>query len=176
MDTLVGSEIILSIDRSNAQKNLIIQVNEEGKIGFQVNRLNKISTVKYTFVESIPLGVELAFSIVWDNIKGFKKIFSGEVSASKSLSGPIGIAKIFGGTWDWQRFWHITGMLSMVLAFMNFLPIPALDGGHVVFLTWEIITGKKPSDAFLETAQKIGMILLLALMSYAILNDIIKLF
>ena len=175
MDTLVGSEIILSIDRSNAQKNLIIQVNEEGKIGFQVNRLNKISTVKYTFVESIPLGVELAFSIVWDNIMGFKKIFSGEVSASKSLSGPIGIAKIFGGTWDWQRFWHITGMLSMVLAFMNFLPIPALDGGHVVFLTWEIITGKKPSDAFLETAQKIGMILLLALMSYAILNDIIKL-
>ena len=175
MDTLVGSEIILSIDRSNAQKNLIIQVNEEGKIGFQVNRLNKISTVKYTFVESIPLGVELAFSIVWDNIKGFKKIFSGEVSASKSLSGPIGIAKIFGGTWDWQRFWHITGMLSMVLAFMNFLPIPALDGGHVVFLTWEIITGKKPSDAFLEIAQKIGMILLLALMSYAILNDIIKL-
>ena len=175
MDTLVGSEIILSIDQSNAQKNLIIQVNEEGKIGFQVNRLNKISTVKYTFVESIPLGVELAFSIVWDNIKGFKKIFSGEVSASKSLSGPIGIAKIFGGTWDWQRFWHITGMLSMVLAFMNFLPIPALDGGHVVFLTWEIITGKKPSDAFLETAQKIGMILLLALMSYAILNDIIKL-
>ena len=175
MDTLVGSEIILSIDRSNTQKNLIIQVNEEGKIGFQVNRLNKISTVKYTFVESIPLGVELAFSIVWDNIKGFKKIFSGEVSASKSLSGPIGIAKIFGGTWDWQRFWHITGMLSMVLAFMNFLPIPALDGGHVVFLTWEIITGKKPSDAFLETAQKIGMILLLALMSYAILNDIIKL-
>ena len=67
-------------------------------------------------------------------------------------------------------------MLSMVLAFMNFLPIPALDGGHVVFLTWEIITGKKPSDAFLEIAQKIGMILLLALMSYAILNDIIKLF
>ena len=175
LDSLVGSEIILSIDRSNALKNLIIQVNKEGKIGFQVNRLNKISTVKYTFVESIPLGVELAFSIVWDNIKGFKKIFSGEVSASKSLSGPIGIAKIFGGTWDWQRFWHITGMLSMVLAFMNFLPIPALDGGHVVFLTWEIITGKKPSDAFLETAQKIGMILLLALMSYAILNDIIKL-
>ena len=175
MDTLAGAEIILSIARSNAQKNLIIQVNEEGKIGFQVNRLNKISTIKYTLVESIPLGVELAFSIVWDNIKGFKKIFSGEVSASKSLSGPIGIAKIFGGNWDWQRFWRITGMLSMVLAFMNFLPIPALDGGHVVFLTWEIITGKKPSNSFLEIAQKIGMILLLALMSYAILNDIIKL-
>ena len=176
MDTLAGTEIILSIDRSNAQKNLIIQVDQEGKIGFQVNRLNKISTIEYTLAESIPLGAELAFSIVWDNIKGFKKIFSGEVSASKSLSGPIGIAKIFGGTWDWQRFWRITGMLSMVLAFMNFLPIPALDGGHVVFLTWEIITGKKPSDTFLEIAQKIGMILLLALMSYAVLNDIIKLF
>ena len=176
MDTLAGTQITLLINRSNVQKTLNIEVNEEGKIGFQANRLNEISTIEYTLAESIPLGTELAFSIVWDNIKGFKKIFAGEVSASKSLSGPIGIAKIFGGTWDWQRFWRITGMLSMVLAFMNFLPIPALDGGHVVFLTWEIVTGKKPSDIFLENAQKVGMILLLALMSYAILNDIIKLF
>ena len=176
MDTLAGTQITLLINRSNVQQTLTIEVNEEGKIGFQANRLNEISTVEYTFAESVPLGTELAFSIVWDNIKGFKKIFAGEVSASKSLSGPIGIAKIFGGTWDWQRFWRITGMLSMVLAFMNFLPIPALDGGHVVFLTWEIVTGKKPSDTFLENAQKVGMVLLLALMSYAILNDIIKLF
>ena len=176
MDTLAGTQITLLINRSNVQQTLTIEVNEEGKIGFQVNRLNEISTIEYTFAESVPLGTELAFSIVWDNIKGFKKIFAGEVSASKSLSGPIGIAKIFGGTWDWQRFWRITGMLSMVLAFMNFLPIPALDGGHVVFLTWEIVTGKKPSDTFLENAQKVGMVLLLALMSYAILNDIIKLF
>ncbi|MBT5507175.1 MAG: RIP metalloprotease RseP [Flammeovirgaceae bacterium] len=176
MDTLAGTQITLLINRSNVQKTLNIEVNEEGKIGFQANRLNEISTIEYTLAESIPLGTELAFSIVWDNIKGFKKIFAGEVSASKSLSGPIGIAKIFGGTWDWQRFWRITGMLSMVLAFMNFLPIPALDGGHVVFLTWEIITGKKPSDTFLENAQKVGMILLLALMTYAIINDIIKLF
>jgi regulator of sigma E protease len=176
MDTLAATQITLLINRSNFQKTLTIEVNEEGKIGFQANRLNEISTVEYTFAESVPLGTELAFSIVWDNIKGFKKIFAGEVSASKSLSGPIGIAKIFGGTWDWQRFWRITGMLSMVLAFMNFLPIPALDGGHVVFLTWEIVTGKKPSDIFLENAQKVGMILLLALMTYAIINDIIKLF
>ena len=176
MDTLAGTQITLLINRSNVQKTLNIEVNEEGKIGFQANRLNEISTVEHTFAESVPLGTELAFSIVWDNIKGFKKIFAGEVSANKSLSGPIGIAKIFGGTWDWQRFWRITGMLSMVLAFMNFLPIPALDGGHVVFLTWEIITGKKPSDTFLENAQKVGMILLLALMTYAIINDIIKLF
>ena len=176
MDTLARTQITLLVNRSNVQKTLTIDVNEEGKIGFQANRLNEISRIEYTFAESIPLGTELAFSIVWDNIKGFKKIFAGEVSASKSLSGPIGIARIFGGTWDWQRFWRITGMLSMVLAFMNFLPIPALDGGHVVFLTWEMVTGKKPSDAFLENAQKVGMVLLLALMSYAILNDIIKLF
>lgn len=176
MDTLAGTQITLLINRSNVQKTLNIEVNEEGKIGFQANRLNEISTIEYTLAESIPLGTELAFSIVWDNIKGFKKIFAGEVSANKSLSGPIGIAKIFGGTWDWQRFWRVTGMLSMVLAFMNFLPIPALDGGHVVFLTWEIITGKKPSDTFLENAQKVGMIVLLALMTYAIINDIIKLF
>ena len=176
MDTLARTQITLLVNRSNVQRTLTIDVNEEGKIGFQANRLNEISRIEYTFAESIPLGTELAFSIVWDNIKGFKKIFAGEVSASKSLSGPIGIARIFGGTWDWQRFWRITGMLSMVLAFMNFIPIPALDGGHVVFLTWEMVTGKKPSDAFLENAQKVGMVLLLALMSYAILNDIIKLF
>ena len=109
-------------------------------------------------------------------LKQLGKIFSGEVSASKSLSGPIGIAQIFGGTWDWYRFWRITGLLSMVLAFMNFLPIPALDGGHVTFLTYEIISGRKPSDKFLEGAQKVGMVILLSLMTFAIFNDIFKVF
>ena len=138
--------------------------------------LNDISTVEYTLAEAVPIGTSLAFRIVWDNIKAFRKMFSGDVSPSKSLLGPIGIAKFFGGTWDWVNFWRITGLLSMVLAFMNFLPIPALDGGHVVFLTWEIVTGKKPSDTFLENAQKVGMVLLLGLMAFAILNDIVKLF
>ena len=84
----------------------------------------------------------------------FKKILSGDLSLGKSLSGPIGIAEAFGGNWNWQPFWSLTGLLSMVLAFMNLLPIPALDGGHVVFLLYEMISGRKPSDKFLENAQK----------------------
>ena len=92
------------------------------------------------------------------------------------MMGPIGIARVFGGTWDWYRFWRLTGLLSMILAFMNFLPIPALDGGHVMFLSYEIVSGRSPGDKFMEIAQKAGMIFLLALMAFVIGNDIFKLF
>ena len=90
------------------------------------------------------------------------------------MQGPIGIATIYGGIWDWRRFWLITGLLSMVLAFMNILPIPALDGGHMIFLSIESITRKKFSDKFMERAQIMGMVILLALMAYTIGNDIWK--
>jgi regulator of sigma E protease len=153
---------------------LTAQVTEDGTIGFRPRSLMNIAYKEYTFAEAVPKGTDEAFNVVWVNIKALGKIFSGEVSASKSLSGPIGIAQIFGGTWDWQRFWRITGLLSMVLAFMNFLPIPALDGGHVAFLSYEIISGNRPSDKFLEGAQKVGMVILLSLMTFAIFNDIFK--
>ncbi len=103
------------------------------------------------------------------------KMFTGDVSP-KNLSGPIGIAKIFGNEWDWIRFWANVALISMILAFMNLLPIPALDGGHVVFLLYEMVSGRKPSDKFLENAQKVGMVLLLTLMVFVIGNDIWKLF
>ena len=97
------------------------------------------------------------------------------MSPSKALSGPIGIAKdLFGGVWVWDRFWTVTAILSMALAFMNALPIPALDGGHATILTYEIVSGRKPSDQFLEASQKVGMVLLLGLMAYAIFNDVFK--
>lgn len=166
----------LSILRANDSLKLPVQVRENGTIGFIPNMKINYETAEYSFVESIPKGTSNAFNVIWLNVKAFGKIFSGEMSASKSLSGPIGIAKIFGGTWDWLRFWTITGMLSMVLAFMNFLPIPALDGGHVMFLTYEIVSGKAPSDRFLENAQKVGMAILLGLMVFAFGNDIYKLF
>ncbi|TRX56255.1 RIP metalloprotease RseP [Fulvivirga sp. M361] len=132
------------------------------------------STINYDLGQSITIGTQRAFGIVFLQIKAFGKMFSGELSVTKSLSGPIGIAKAYGGTWDWQRFWRMTGLLSMVLAFMNLLPIPALDGGHVMFLSYEIISGKKPSDGFLESAQKVGMVFLLLLMVFIIFNDIFK--
>jgi regulator of sigma E protease len=130
--------------------------------------------IDYGLGESVTLGTSRAFGVIFTQLQAFGKIFSGELSVTKSLSGPIGIAKAYGGNWDWHRFWRLTGLLSMVLAFMNLLPIPALDGGHVVFLSYEIISGRKPSDKFLENAQKIGMVFLLLLMAFIIFNDIFK--
>jgi regulator of sigma E protease len=132
--------------------------------------------IKYGFVESIPLGTKRAFGTLLTQITAFGKIISGVLSPKESLSGPIGIMQAFGGEWDWSRFWSLTGVLSLVLAFMNLLPIPALDGGHVMFLSYEIISRRKPSDKFLENAQKIGMVLLLGLMVFIFANDILKLF
>jgi regulator of sigma E protease len=132
--------------------------------------------IAYGFIESIPLGTERAFTTLMVQIKAFGKIISGALSPKESLSGPIGIMQAFGVEWDWERFWSLTGVLSLVLAFMNLLPIPALDGGHVMFLSYEIISRRKPSDKFLETAQKVGMVFLLGLMVFIFANDIIKLF
>lgn len=132
--------------------------------------------ITYGFIESIPLGTERAFSTLAIQVKAFGKIISGALSPKESISGPIGIMQAFGVEWDWSRFWSLTGLLSLVLAFMNLLPIPALDGGHVMFLTYEMISRRKPSDKFLETAQKIGMVFLLVLMVFIFANDIIKLF
>jgi len=164
------------VNRGGKQVNLAVAIDEQGKIGFKPTPLLNFATRDYNLLESIPVGTKQAFSIITTQLRGFGKIFSGEASARKSLGGPIMIAQTFGGTFSWLKFWTITGMLSMVLAFMNFLPIPALDGGHVMFLTYEMISGQKPSDKFLENAQKVGMVLLLGLMTFAIFNDVFKLF
>jgi regulator of sigma E protease len=131
-------------------------------------------TIKYGFAESIPLGTTRAFETLQTQVKAFGKIITGDLSPKQSLSGPLGIMQAFGVKWDWQRFWSLTGVLSLVLAFMNLLPIPALDGGHVMFLSYEMISRRKPSDKFLESAQKVGMVFLLALMVFIFANDIIK--
>ena len=177
-----GKEVTLEVAQApddaeapvGTPRTLAVEVGDDGILGFMPDWRFEIAQTDYSLAESIPKGAEAAFDVVWINIRALGKIFSGDVSASKSISGPIGIAQIFGGTWDWMRFWRITGLLSMVLAFMNFLPIPALDGGHVAFLTYEIVSGRKPSDKFLEGAQKVGMVLLLSLMVFAIFNDIFK--
>lgn len=176
LQSKAGQRIATTVIRNNEQLVLEFDVTDEGTLGFKPKSLLDYAHRDYTLGESMSEGTAQAFNVVFYNIKAFRKMFAGEVSPSKSLSGPIGIAKYFGGTWDWQNFWRMTGLLSMVLAFMNLLPIPALDGGHVMFLTWEIVTGRKPSDKFLENAQKVGMVILLGLMSYAIFNDVYKLF
>ncbi|MEO9965515.1 MAG: RIP metalloprotease RseP [Reichenbachiella sp.] len=168
-------DVVATVQRAdNTSETLTFHVNPDGTIGFHPVPLIKLQHDDYTFGEAIPIGTTQAFNVVWANIKGLGKIFSGDVAVSKSLSGPIRIAQMFGGKWDWNKFWNMTGLLSMVLAFMNFLPIPALDGGHVVFLTYEIVSGQKPSDRFLENAQKVGMVILLSLMVFAFYNDIVQ--
>lgn len=169
-----GKKVSMMIERDGKPIKTQVEVSEEGTIGFAPVQMLQYATRDYSLGEAIPLGTEQAFGVITANLKGFGKIFRGEVSASKSLSGPIGIAQIFGDTFSWYKFWSITAMLSMVLAFMNFLPIPALDGGHVVFLTYEMVSGRKPSDNFLENAQKVGMVILLGLMAFAIFNDVFK--
>ncbi|MES2734321.1 MAG: RIP metalloprotease RseP [Bacteroidota bacterium] len=174
-----NKEIAMKVDRNGQLINLKVNVIEEkdgnAVIGFKAKSLLNYTTTRYTFGQSVVKGTEQAFGVVFDTIKGFGKIFRREVSASKSLSGPIAIAQnLYSGQWIWERFWNVTGLLSMALAFMNFLPIPALDGGHVMFLMYEIVSGRSPSDKFLEVSQKIGMVLLLSLMVFAVFNDIFK--
>ena len=146
-------------------------------IGFLPQGFNRdeLAYVNYGLAESIGVGTARAFGVIFLQLKAFKKIFAGDISFQKSLSGPIGMAQAFGREWDWERFWRMTGMLSMVLAFMNLLPIPALDGGYVMFLLYEMISGREPSEKFFETALKIGMAMLLVLMVFVFYNDIAKL-
>jgi len=134
-----------------------------------------LKTIRYGFFQSIPAGISKGFKTIVDYLKQFKLIFSKDTKAYESLGGFITIGSIFPGEWDWQVFWNLTAFLSIILAVINILPIPALDGGHVMFLLYEVITGRKPSDKFLEYAQITGMILLLALLIFANGNDILRL-
>ncbi len=170
-----GETVEMMIRRDTAILSLQVTVDSSGIIGFYA-RSQEYQTKPYHVGGAIRYGFKDAMDILTANIKGFGKILSGKEKASESLQGPIGIAQIYGSVWDWSRFWFITGLLSLILAFMNILPIPALDGGHVIFLTIEAITGRKFSDSFMEKAQLAGMIILLGLMAFAIGNDIFKLF
>lgn len=129
---------------------------------------------KFSFIQSVPVGVADAMRKLAANVLSFKFVFTK--TGAQQMGGMISIGNMFPAQWNWQIFWYMTGMLSLVLAFMNILPIPALDGGHVVFLIYEMIVGKKPHEKVLEYAQVVGMILLFSLMLFANGNDIFKLF
>jgi regulator of sigma E protease len=154
-------------------------VTEEGFIGIELEtELNKFFTTEvkhYNFFASFPAGIHKAKQTFDDYLKQFKVIFTVK-GAAKEVGGFISIGKAYSKTWDWERFWTFTGFLSIVLAFMNILPIPALDGGHVMFLLYEVITRRKPNEKVMEYAQYLGMFLLLGLLLYANGNDVVRLF
>lgn len=174
-----NTPVVLNIVREGKKIDLPVTTSESGLLGVsdarQYDDIFNLKTVRYGFFQSIPAGIKKGFTTVTDYLKQFKLLFSKHTKAYESLGGFISIGSIFPGVWDWQAFWSLTALLSIVLAVMNILPIPALDGGHVIFLLYEVITGRKPSDKFLENAQIAGMIILLTLLVYANGNDILKL-
>ncbi len=177
-----GDTLQFAVQRGNEVISHKAYFKGDSALGFYI-RLDRMLVpdaelvkTKYSLGQSVLLGPERAFGVIAVQLKAFKKIFSGDISIRKSLSGPVGMAKAFGVTWDWERFWRMTGLLSMVLAFMNLLPIPGLDGGYVVFLLYEMVSGREPNEKVFETALKIGMAILLVLMVFVFYNDIAKAF
>jgi regulator of sigma E protease len=177
LDEHAGNEILLSFYRKGELHHVPMSLTESGKMGVILRPLYtffETKRIEYGLLESVPAGISLGWNTLVSYVKQFKLVFTKE--GSKQLGGFGSIGKLFPAVWDWQIFWNMTAFLSLILAFMNFLPIPALDGGHVMFLLYEIITGRKPGDKFMERAQIIGMLLLFALLIYANGNDIFKAF
>lgn len=174
-----ASTLMLNMIRNGEVVNIAVKPTEAGMLGINksgsLNKIFEVKTVKYGFFESIPAGIDKGFKTIADYLKQFKLLFSKDSKAYESLGGFITIGNIFPGIWDWQSFWNLTAFLSIILAVMNILPIPALDGGHVMFLLFEVVTGRKPSDKFLEYAQIAGMVILLSLLLFANGNDILRL-
>lgn len=180
-DTLTmskGKTITILLKRGGAEKSTAVKIGSAGVLGIQreykIDGLFEFKTITYGFFESIPAGISKGYNAVGNYLKQFKLLFAPETKAYESLGGFIAIGNIFPSVWDWESFWNLTAFLSIILAVMNILPIPALDGGHVLFLLFEMITGRKPSDKFLEYAQVVGMVILFSLLLYANGNDFWK--
>lgn len=181
-----GQEVSVRIERSNGtQATLMAQVSDSAALGVSLQQLSmqqfvdkglmRIENEQYSFMESIPVGINKGWSTMTGYVKQLKKIFNPQTGAYKGVGGFAAIGGLFPDVWDWQAFWGTTALLSVILAFMNILPIPALDGGHVLFLLYEMISGRKPSDKFLEYAQMVGFLILMALLLFANGNDVYKL-
>ncbi|ARV06860.1 RIP metalloprotease RseP [Polaribacter sp. SA4-10] len=186
LDKFKNQDITITVKRGNETKEIPVKVTSEGKLGVGIGQLSAndleklgyydLARFEYSFAEAIPAGWNKSWKTLTDYVKQLKKIFNPSTGAYKGLGGFISIGSIFPAEWSAESFWNITAFLSIMLGFMNLLPIPALDGGHVVFTLWEMITGKKPGDKFLEYAQVVGFVLLIALLLFANGNDIFRLF
>ncbi len=177
---LPSSNITLGVLRNQSDTvELNVLTTEEAKIGvspYSYVHFFETEKQKYSLGAALPAGVKKGVNFISNQLKAFGQIFSGKAKASESLGGFVSIAKLFPSTWNWEIFWNMTAILSLVLGFMNLLPIPGLDGGHVVFLLWEVVTGKKVRDKIVENATLVGFILLIALLLYANGLDVMRFF
>ncbi|TVZ16399.1 regulator of sigma E protease [Maribacter sp. MAR_2009_72] len=179
-----GKTLDVVVNRNGTRVPLRAKVSDEGKLGVSLGfdtyqeygekGYFKVETLNYSFLESIPAGWNKGVKTLTDYIKGMKKIFNPDTGAYKEVGGFAAIGGMFPDTWNWPAFWGTTAFISIILAFMNILPIPALDGGHVMFLLYEMVTGRKPSDKFLEYAQITGFFILVVLLLFANGNDVYK--
>lgn len=180
-----GQEISTEVRRaSGALESITLMVSDSATIGVlsgippietleDLNYLG-VTQVNYNFFEAFPAGINKGVSTLGSYVKQLKKIFNPATGAYKGVGGFAAIGSLFPDTWSWADFWSTTALISIILAFMNILPIPALDGGHVMFLLYEIVSGRKPSDKVMETAQMVGFFLLIALLLFANGNDLYK--
>ena len=173
------SIVMITAKRGDDTVYIKTLVNNKGQLGLFVKlpyALFKTVHKEFTFLQAIPAGANRCYTTLDNYIQGIKQIFTGKVNANDSLGSLISIGNTFPSAWDWERFWTLTAIFSIILAFMNVLPIPALDGGHALFIIVEMITGRKPSDKFMEYAQIVGMMLMFGLMLYALGLDFWRLF
>ena len=177
-DDSTGRLLTLTYVRAGVADTVTLTADSLYQIGIaaslQTNKLLPVVKKEYSFFASIPAGVTLGVNTLKGYVSQMKYLFSKE--GAKQLGGFGTIGSIFPATWDWYQFWYMTAFLSIILAFMNILPIPALDGGHVLFLIYEIVARRKPSDKFMERAQMVGMFLLFGLLIWANFNDILRFF
>lgn len=180
MSDLNGQEVAVGVLRDGERLTYTFKSTDDGKIGVwpvgDLSRFFELQKVEYSFFQAIPAGISKGFRNAISYLKQLRLIFTPKTKAYESLGGFIKIGSFFPTVWDWQVFWEMTALLSIILAIMNLLPIPALDGGHVMFLLYEMVSGRKPGDKFMEYAQIAGMLLLLALLLYANGNDVVQLF
>jgi regulator of sigma E protease len=185
LEKYAGQNIKLTVERAGGTvKDVDVKVTEDAKLGVALGALTmkeyeemgilKVNTQKYTLLQAIPAGIDKGVTTLTSYVKQLKKIFNPETGAYKGVGGFAAIGSMFPDTWNWEIFWGTTALISIILAFMNILPIPALDGGHVMFLLYEMISGRKPSDKFLEYAQMVGFFLLIGLLLFANGNDVYK--
>lgn len=187
LQNMKGQTVTAKVLRNEKEENVELQVDNDGKIGIAyasmigISDLEKLNIYKvyknqYSFAESIPLGIQKATDQFTSIGKQLKKMINPSTGAYKGVGGFYGIYNIFPDVWSWEVFWSVTGFLSVMLGIMNLLPIPALDGGHVMFLLYEMITRRKPSENFMEKAQMVGFFILIALLLFANGNDIFRAF
>ncbi len=173
-----GQAVTIGVLRGQDILALPLTLTEDGLIGArpQAEGLFPIERSKYSLLAAFPAGYHMATDFLGNQLRAFGQMFRGKIGVKENLGGLISIGKLYGSEWDWEKFWTMTANLSLILAFMNLLPIPALDGGYVVFLLWEVITRRRVSDKFMERAVTLGFFLLLGLMIFANGLDIWKTF